>query len=91
MKRKIRNRLIARHLNSAEWVGNHQIPAARSLKRIGLVIDMLYDDEADDASTALADIVTDLAHEAERRGVNIQDVFSSGLWMYKQEREEWSQ
>jgi glycosyltransferase involved in cell wall biosynthesis len=37
LKQKLHNRWVARHLNGAEWVGNHQMPASRSLWSIGVM------------------------------------------------------
>jgi glycosyltransferase involved in cell wall biosynthesis len=36
LRNRIRNRRLARHLNRAEWVANHQLPACRSLVEIGV-------------------------------------------------------
>jgi glycosyltransferase involved in cell wall biosynthesis len=35
-KQKLKNWLSARHLDHAEWLGNHQLPACKSLQSIGI-------------------------------------------------------
>lgn len=63
----------------------------RTQMRTRLIFDMFYDDEEGEPHQAIEDCITDLAHIAEERHLDITQCFLAALKMYDRERAEWEQ
>lgn len=59
--------------------------------RVRLIFEMFYDDEEGEPDQAIRDCITDLAHVADERGVDLVDCFWRALDMYDQERGDWAE
>lgn len=62
----------------------------RARFRMARIFEMFYDDERGEPDQAIRDLLTDVLHEAEARGVNIHNAISRATWMYRQEQAEWA-
>lgn len=77
---------------------HHQMEAAvetetyntpeRSQRRFDIIAG-LYDDESDEPQTIIIDILTDLLHEAARRGVDIHSAVIAAQAMETMEIQDW--
>jgi len=63
----------------------------RAQMRTRLFFEMFYDDEPGEPHQVIQDVITDLAHIAEERSVDIIECFWKGVEMYNREREEWAE
>jgi hypothetical protein len=63
--------------------------AARAQYRVAVIFTGFYDDEPGEPDQALRDLLTDLVHEADWRGVDIYAALNSAVSMADQERDEW--
>lgn len=65
----------------------------RAAWRINRVFELFYDDEAEagEPGTALQDCLTDLIHEAIRRGLDWDNLIDKAVWMANDERKDWEQ
>ena len=60
----------------------------RALYRAEIVTD-LYDEKDIEPQQNLGDVLTDLVHYADARGLNIHAALEKGLWMADEERADW--
>lgn len=56
---------------------------------MAVIIAAFYDEDPGEPDQAIRDILTDLAHEADTRDVDIHDALTSTLWMRDQELADW--
>lgn len=54
-----------------------------------MILKALYDDEPGEPDQAIRDLLTDTLHEAQRRGVDIDQALERAHWMQNQELAEW--
>ena len=62
---------------------------ARALFRTETLIAAWYDDEPSEPDQAIRDVLTDLVHLADERGIDIHAALDRSMWMADQERAEW--
>ena len=62
---------------------------ARALFRTETLIAAWYDDEPTIPDQAIRDILTDLTHLADKRGIDIRAALDQAIWMTDQERGDW--
>lgn len=57
--------------------------------RVAVMFAALYDNEPGEPDQAIRDLLTDIMHEAEARGVDMTDALCRAAWMHNQERQAW--
>ena len=63
----------------------------RARFRMAQIFETFYDDEEGEPGQAIRDLLTDVLHEAEARGVNIHNAIGRATWMYHQECRDWAE
>lgn len=61
----------------------------RAQFRMHTLIAAWYDDEPSEPDQAIRDVLTDLVHLADERGIDIHAALDRSMWMADQERAEW--
>ena len=61
----------------------------RAQFRMHTLIAAWYDDEPSEPDQAIRDVLTDLVHLADARGVDIHTALERAVWMADQERADW--
>lgn len=61
----------------------------RARFRLKIIIAGLYDEEPTDPEQAIRDLLTDVLHEADARGIDVHHALDRATWMRDQEVAEW--
>lgn len=57
--------------------------------RLRMIVTAFYDEAADEPDQAMRDLLTDVMHECDRRGIDFYEAVAAAAWMSRTEREEW--
>lgn len=83
---------LAQHqaaLRSALYEHTEEDTMERARFRTAAIFGAFYDDEPGEPDQAIRDLLTDIMHEAESRGVDMTDALDRAAWMHDQERQGW--
>lgn len=61
----------------------------RAQFRMNTLIAAWYDDEPSEPDQAIRDVLTDLVHLADARGIDIHHALDRAVWMADEERADW--
>lgn len=75
-------------MQDAVEVAEYDTPE-RTARRVEIVFGLYDDKESEPDDLPFRDVLTDLLHEATRRGVDMEDAMSEALRMWTMERGEW--
>lgn len=82
---------LAEQVNAAMRADTEEDTFAGARWRINFIFDAMYDDEPTEPDQAIRDLLTDLIHEADARGVDIHDALIAAARMAGTETADWTE
>lgn len=82
---------LARDMQDTLHANTEMDTLERSRLRLAVIFAGFYDDEPDEPDQAIRDLLTDVMHEAEARGVGIYEAWERAGRMFRMERAEWAE